>query len=94
MKITELRLSTLRAIEVHKQSKTAAELVPLIQRPNDKITYMHAVYRCVRDLISGGALVEEKDILKLTELGYDMLDQAQKKADPDPIFFVPIKPKK
>lgn len=94
MKPTELRISTLRAIEDNGESKTASELPSLIQRPNGKRTYINAVHRCVRDLLQGGMLREENGILKLTNQGKDMLDLAQVKEEPAPMFFVPVKPKK
>lgn len=94
MKPTELRISVLRTIEEHGETKTVTELVALIDRPNCKRTYSNSVHRCVRDLLKAGMLTDEDGILKLTEPGKDMLDMAQVKEEPTPMFFVPVKPKK
>ena len=95
MKPTELRVNVLRAIQENGESKTAAELLPMIKLPNDKPVYSHSLYRCVRSLISGGALIEkEGGILVLTETGRDLLDMAQIRNEREPLLFVPTRNKK
>lgn len=95
MKVTELRINVLRAIQENDESKTTAELLPLVKRPNDKPVYSYSLNRAVRSLISGGTLLEKEDgILVLTEYGRELLDMSQIRSEREPLLFVPARSKK